>query len=216
MLKRLTDLGLAIAGLVILSPLLILLAVLVKSTSSGPVLYGGMRVGLHGRRFRMWKFRSMVSNADRIGGPSTAGDDARVTPVGRFLRRYKLDELPQLLNVVAGQMSLVGPRPEVPVYVDMFTPEERAILSVRPGMTDWASLWNVDEGAVLAGEPDPERAYLEKIRPEKIRLQLEYVRRRSFAVDMQILADTALAVLGRRRAPALDTAASAPVARPRG
>lgn len=211
MLKRIFDIVVAAAGLVLLSPLLVMISVLVKLTSPGPVLYGGLRVGLDGRHFRMWKFRSMVANADRIGGPSTAGDDVRLTHVGRALRRYKLDELPQLLNVLIGEMSLVGPRPEVPQYVAMFTEEERVILSIRPGMTDWASLWNVDEGAVLAGEADPERAYLEKIRPEKIRLQLAYVRRRSFLVDLAILVRTFLAIVGIRSADA-PPAADAPQA----
>ena len=145
----------------------------------------------------------MVVNADRIGGPSTAGDDPRVTPVGRFLRRTKLDELPQLLNVLLGDMSFVGPRPEVKQYVDMYTEEEKAILTVRPGITDWASLWNPDEGAVLAGSDDPERDYLEKIRPQKLRWQLEYVRRRSFWVDIVIIAQTIRTVASRHESPAL-------------
>jgi lipopolysaccharide/colanic/teichoic acid biosynthesis glycosyltransferase len=152
----------------------------------------------------MWKFRTMVVNADRIGGPSTADGDPRVTSVGAWLRKYKLDELPQLVNVVIGDMSLVGPRPEVRHYVDLMTDEERTILDVRPGITDWATLWNPDEGAVLAGSEDPERVYLETIRPEKIRWQLEYVRRRSLAVDVVILIQTAAAIVLRRRPRALD------------
>jgi lipopolysaccharide/colanic/teichoic acid biosynthesis glycosyltransferase len=141
----------------------------------------------------------MVVNADRIGGASTADDDTRITRIGRFLRKYKLDELPQLINVLLGQMSLVGPRPEVPEYVALFTEEEKAILSVRPGITDWASIWNHDEGALLAGAADPERAYLDKIRPEKIRLQLKYVREHSFWVDIGILFLTLSTLLFGRR-----------------
>jgi lipopolysaccharide/colanic/teichoic acid biosynthesis glycosyltransferase len=137
----------------------------------------------------------MVVNADKIGGSSTADDDMRITKVGRRLRKYKLDELPQLFNVLTGDMSLVGPRPEVEFYVRMFKPNEEQILSVRPGMTDWASLWNSDEGAVLAGAEDPEKMYMELIRPEKLRLQLKYVRERSFWVDLSILVQTALKVL---------------------
>jgi len=139
----------------------------------------------------------MVTDSDKIGGPSTAGDDPRITRVGVFLRARKLDELPQLLNVLAGDMSIVGPRPEVQHYVDMYSDEERRILSVRPGITDFASLWNADEGAALAGAADPEQAYMERIRPEKIRLQLEYVRRQSLLTDLRIVMRTIGAVVFR-------------------
>ena len=137
----------------------------------------------------------MVVNAEKLGGPSTADDDPRITKVGKFVRKFKLDELPQLLNVLKGEMSFVGPRPEVQMYVDMFTEEEKAILSVRPGITDWASIWNPDEGAILAGSPDPEKTYMETIRPEKIRLQLKYVRERSFWNDLKIIAQTIIAII---------------------
>lgn len=156
----------------------------------GPVLYGGRRVGRAGREFKMYKFRSMVTNADRIGGADTADDDPRLTKTGRFLRRYKLDELPQLINVLKGDMSLVGPRPEVPVKVAEYTPEEREILSVRPGITDWSSLKFHNEGEILAGHADPEQAYNRLIRPEKIRLGLEYAKRGTFRDDLVILART--------------------------
>ena len=198
MAKRVFDILVSAAGLVAIAPLLALIASWIRLDSPGPVFYRGARVGLHGRPFRIYKFRSMVINADRIGGPSTAGDDPRVTKAGRFVRRYKLDELPQLINVLKGEMSMVGPRPEVQVYVDMYTEEEKVILNMRPGITDWASLWNADEGAVLAGSPDPEKTYMEVIRPEKIRLQLAYARRRSFWVDIRILIDTVLTVLGKQ------------------
>ncbi len=196
--KRLFDTVLSAITLAAISPVLLVLALWIKRDSEGPVLYGGTRVGRGGKPFKMLKFRTMVVNADKIGGSSTADDDPRITRVGRFLRKYKLDELPQLINVLKGEMSLVGPRPEVQYYVDMFTEEEREILSVRPGMTDWASLWNSDEGALLAGSDDPDRTYLEIIRPEKIRLQLEYVRKRSMLVDLQIIAQTVATVVGRR------------------
>lgn len=187
-------------------PVLLFLAVAIRLDSPGPGFYRGVRVGRGGRRFRIFKFRTMVVNADRIGGPSTADDDPRITRVGKVLRKFKLDELPQLLNVLSGDMSFVGPRPEVPFYADRFTPEERAILSVRPGITDWASLWNSDEGAFLAGAADPEQVYLERIRPEKIRLQLRYIRESSLAVDLHILYQTVLTVLGRGATRALGTA----------
>jgi lipopolysaccharide/colanic/teichoic acid biosynthesis glycosyltransferase len=139
----------------------------------------------------------MVVNAEKLGGWSTADDDPRITWIGKFLRKYKLDELPQLINVLKGEMSFVGPRPEVQHYVNMFTEEEKAILGVRPGITDWASLWNPDEGVILACSSDPEKTYMEKIRPEKIRLQLEYVRKRSFWIDFKIIIQTVGNVLGR-------------------
>jgi lipopolysaccharide/colanic/teichoic acid biosynthesis glycosyltransferase len=137
----------------------------------------------------------MVIDAEKLGGPSTADDDPRVTRVGRLIRKYKIDELPQLINVLKGEMSFVGPRPEVKHYVDMFSEEEKGILTVRPGITDWASLWNPDEGAILAGSPDPEKAYMEKIRPTKLRLQLKYVRERSLWADLKIVFFTAKTVL---------------------
>ena len=139
----------------------------------------------------------MVTDAEKLGGPSTADDDPRITKVGRLLRKYKLDELPQLINVLKGEMSFVGPRPEVQHYVDMFTDEEKIILDVRPGITDWASLWNPDEGAILAGSSDPEKTYMEKIRPQKIKLQMKYVREQSFWSDLKIIFLTLKAIVIR-------------------
>lgn len=208
MLKRATDILLSTIGLLISLPLFLVAALRIRLESEGPVFYLGERIGRFGKPFKMLKFRTMVLNADKIGGPSTAGDDRRITRCGRVLRKYKLDELPQLINVLRGDMSIVGPRPEVPFYVNMFSDEEKAILTVRPGITDWASLWNSDEGAVLAGSPDPERAYLEKIRPEKIRLQLDYVRRRSFIVDLKIILRTMATVVTKKQPPALGAASS--------
>ncbi len=197
MIKRLFDFTFSFIGLIIVVPLLLFIAIWIKFDSIGPVFYRGIRVGKSGKTFKMYKFRTMVTNADKIGGPSTANDDPRITKVGKIIRKYKLDELPQLFNVLKGEMSFVGPRPEVKMYVDMFTNEEKPILKVRPGMTDWASLWNVDEGTALDRSPDPEKTYLEKIRPEKIRLQLKYVRERSFWIDMQIIFLTLKAVILR-------------------
>lgn len=205
MVKRAFDLAAALAGLLLLSPVLLLAAALIKREDGGPVFYRGGRVGRRGRRFRIFKYRTMVVNAEKLGGPSAADDDPRITRIGKRLRKYKLDELPQLINVLLGDMSLVGPRPEVPYYVDMFTEEEKAILSVRPGITDWASLWNSDEGAILAGSPDPEKTYMEKIRPGKIRLQLEYVENRSLWVDLKIIFLTLESILSRREPQAADS-----------
>jgi lipopolysaccharide/colanic/teichoic acid biosynthesis glycosyltransferase len=188
--KRLMDVVFSLVGLLVLSPLMLLIAVLMKQSSPGPVLYAGTRIGRFGKPFRLFKFRTMVVNADKIGGPSTADDDPRVTRVGRVLRRYKLDEIPQLINVLKGEMSFVGPRPEVASEVETYSPEQRRLLEVLPGITDWASMRFHNEGEILKGSVDPHETYREKIRPEKIRLGLEYVQRRSFWVDMQILTGT--------------------------
>jgi lipopolysaccharide/colanic/teichoic acid biosynthesis glycosyltransferase len=206
MIKRATDIIFSVIGLLVISPLFLAIALRIWLEDGRPIFYRGERVGRFGKRFKILKFRTMVLNADRTGGPSTADDDPRITRCGRLLRKYKLDEFPQLINVLRGEMSVVGPRPEVPFYVNLFSDEEKAILSVRPGITDWASLWNSDEGAVLAGSADPEQAYMERIRPEKIRLQLAYVRNQSFLVDLGIIAQTALAILTRRRPQALRAA----------
>ena len=179
------------------SPVFIVLSWLIRK-DGGSVFYRGERIGLHGAPFRIFKFRTMVVDAEKIGGASTADDDARITPVGKFLRKYKLDELPQLINVLKGDMSIVGPRPEVKHYTDLFTEEEKDILSVRPGITDWASIWNADEGAVLAGAVDPEKAYMESIRPKKLKLQMMYVRRHSLFIDFKIIWLTLLAIIRAR------------------
>jgi lipopolysaccharide/colanic/teichoic acid biosynthesis glycosyltransferase len=140
-----------------------------------------------------------------LGGSCTAADDPRITRIGLWLRRRKLDELPQLINVLRGEMSLVGPRPELKYYTDMFTPEEQAILRVRPGITDWASIWDWDEGSILAGAADPEQAYLELIRPTKLRLQLKYVREPSLGTDIKIIFITLAALAWPRSRAVLET-----------
>ena len=195
MQKRAFDFLSSLIGLIVVSPVFLTLAILIKREDGGPIFYRGVRVGRFGKPFRIFKFRTMVLNAEKMGGPSTADDDPRITKVGRFIRRFKLDELSQLINVLKGEMSIVGPRPEVQMYVDMFTQEEKAILNVRPGITDWASIWNPDEGAILAGSPDPEKTYMEKIRPEKIRLQLKYVRERSLWSDLEIIVQTLITIV---------------------
>ena len=188
--KRVFDLLASTAGLILLGPLLLLLALWIKLGSPGPIFYRGLRAGRNGKPFRIFKFRTMVVNADKIGGPSSAADDPRITRIGGFLRRYKLDELPQLLNVFKGEMSFVGPRPEVLEEVNGYTDEEKRLLSVRPGITDWASIKFRDEGEILRGSADPHQTYREKIRPEKIRLGLEYVEKHSFWTDCSILLRT--------------------------
>ena len=170
-----------------MSPLFIWFAMRIKQEDGGPVFYRGVRTGLRGKTVRLFKFRSMVVHAENLGASSTAAEDPRVTRIGAFMRKYKIDELPQLLNVLIGDMSFVGPRPEVKRFTDMYTEEEKAILTVRPGITDWASIWNSDEGSILAGAEDPDRAYLELIRPIKIKLQLKYIRERTFFADLKII-----------------------------
>lgn len=195
MLKRLFDIIVSFFGLILISPLFLAVTLMIKLDSKGPVFYQGIRMGRFGKPFKFLKFRTMVPNAEEIGGPSTAGDDPRLTKIGKFLKKYQLDELPQLINVIRGELSLVGPRPEVKLYVDMMTKEERkTILSIMPGMTDLASLWNFHEGDILKGSPDPEKTYMEKIRPKKIQLQIEYVKTRSFLLDLKIILKTILKV----------------------
>lgn len=161
----------------------------------GPVFYKAPRVGKDGKIFKMFKYRTMVVNADKIGASSTTKSDSRITGVGKYLRKYKLDELPQLINVLIGNMSIVGPRPDVKKFTDMFTEEEKAILSVKPGITDYASIWNSDEGKILEGAEDPDKAYLELIWPDKKGLQLKYVKERSFWVDIKIIFLTLTAII---------------------
>jgi lipopolysaccharide/colanic/teichoic acid biosynthesis glycosyltransferase/SAM-dependent methyltransferase len=190
-LKRGLDIVVAGSGLVVTSPLMAAIWWRIRKEGGGPVLYRGVRAGRHGRPFQMYKFRTMVPNADLVGGPSTPDDDARITVAGKFLRRHKLDELPQLFNVLKGDMSLVGPRPQVLDEVAGYTPEERELLEVRPGITDWASIRFRDEGRLLSGHEDPDLAYAELIRPEKTRLGLEYVRHATLLDDLRILWATA-------------------------
>ena len=191
-IKHTFDLVVSSLGLIMTSPFLGAIALAVKLSSPGPVFYRGVRVGLNGELFRIFKFRTMTADAESRGGSCTPEEDPRLTVTGRFLRRYKLDELPQLFDVLRGKMSLVGPRPEVQKYVDTYSEEERVILQMRPGITDWASIWNCNEAIVLEGSPEPEKTYEELIRPTKLALQLQYVRYHSFSIDLRILFHTAL------------------------
>jgi len=187
MIKRLFDLLFSFFGLLIFSPLLLIISLIIKFNDGGSVFYMATRVGLNGKLFRMFKFRTMIVNADKIGPSSTTSSDHRITPIGHLLRKYKLDEIPQFINVFIGDMSIVGPRPEVKKFTDLFTEEEKAILSVKPGITDWASIWNPDEGSILEGAEDPDKAYMELIWPQKKLLQMKYVQSRSLINDIKII-----------------------------
>ncbi len=198
MAKRALDLLISIFGLFLLSPLLLLLALWIKLDSPGPILYRGQRVGKDGRPFHMYKFRTMVLGAERRGPAVTYRDDPRITPAGRFLRQTKLDELPQLLNVLRGEMSLVGPRPEDPTYVALYTPEQRLVLSVKPGITGPTQLEYRDEASLLQGEGVDEE-YVTRLMPEKLKLDLEYVRTRSLLLDLKILWRTVVTLLSGDR-----------------
>jgi lipopolysaccharide/colanic/teichoic acid biosynthesis glycosyltransferase len=190
--RRALDVVVSLAALSVLLPLLALIALLVKATSPGPVLFVQERVGRGLVPFRLFKFRTMVADAPARGPALTVGADPRVTRVGAFLRATKLDELPQLVNVLRGDMSLVGPRPEVPSYVGLYGDADRRIFTVRPGITDPSSLLYRDEAAILATYPDPERAYREVVLPHKIAVSLAYVDRRTVLSDVALLLRTAL------------------------
>ena len=197
--KRLFDIACAATALALLAPLLLALALWVRLDSPGPVLFRQQRVGRDSRPFAILKFRTMQVNAEAAGLQITVGQDPRITRAGSWLRRSKLDELPQLLNVLRGDMSMVGPRPEVPRYVALYPTDVReTVLSVRPGITDLASLAFRDESTLLAQSPDPERTYVEQILPTKLRYAQQYVRTRSLWLDLRIIAWTVQAVLGMR------------------
>jgi lipopolysaccharide/colanic/teichoic acid biosynthesis glycosyltransferase len=188
MAKRCFDLALALPGLVLLTPLFLVVAVFIKTDSAGPVFFRQERVGRGGRPFFIHKFRTMQVHCDAQGSQLTVGADRRITRVGAVLRRYKLDELPQLIDVVLGSMSLVGPRPEVPQYVALYPPAVRdVVLSVRPGITDRAAIEFADESSLLAGAADPHALYVEQILPQKLSRYVQYVRSRSLLEDVRIL-----------------------------
>jgi lipopolysaccharide/colanic/teichoic acid biosynthesis glycosyltransferase len=202
--SRALDVAVSLPALIILAPLFALIAAAVVVGSGRPVFYRGVRVGRRGQPFGMLKFRTMVRNADRLGTSVTRESDARVTPVGRFLRRWKLDELPQLWNVVRGEMAVVGPRPDAPEVVETYTGPMRRALEVRPGLTSLASLRLRNETELLRGVRSPEVVYERILVPAKVELALEHVRRRSIAFDWRIVAATAGAWLGLRRADAAE------------
>ncbi len=194
--KRLIDILLAVVGLVFIWPILLACAVAVKLSSPGPVLYLGKRTGRYSIPFKIFKFRSMREDAERTGGTTTGKNDTRITSVGKFLRKYKLDELPQLFNVLRGEMSFVGPRPEVAEYTDMYSPEEQEILSVRPGITDLSSLTFSDLQSHVGSE-NPDEAFRRYVLPQKNRLRLKYAREHTISMDFIILMKTVLLVVAK-------------------
>lgn len=195
MVRRAFDLLTAALGLLLLAPLFALVAVAILSTSPGEVFFRQERVGRDGRPFRIFKFRTMRRDAEALGGQLTVAGDARVTPVGALLRRHKIDELPQLINVIRGEMALVGPRPEVPRYVAHYDERERVVLSVRPGITDPASIEFREENALLAASDDPEAKYLHEIMPTKVTMNLAYLERRNLGTDVAVILKTILRLL---------------------
>jgi lipopolysaccharide/colanic/teichoic acid biosynthesis glycosyltransferase len=192
--KRSFDIIFSLLSLILLTPILILIVILVKCSSKGPVLYKGIRTGYKGEKFEIIKFRTMVYNAEAIGGPSTGVNDPRITEIGTFLRKYKLDELPQFINVLIGEMSIVGPRPEVPTYTSWYRGEEKIILSVKPGITDYSSI-KFNQLQDHLGEDEPDAVYEKKVRPIKNKLRVKYVKERGFITDLKILYMTITTIL---------------------
>ncbi len=189
-MKRAFDIIASGLGLICLSPLFAILAVWIKCDSRGPVFYRQTRVGRDNKDFRLFKFRSMRPDSDRLGLITVGGRDPRVTRSGYYIRKYKLDELPQLINVFTGDMSLVGPRPEVRKYVDMYTPEQMRVLSVRPGITSLASIRYRNENELLAAADDPDRCYIETVMPDKLAIDLQYVDRATLCNDIKLIFST--------------------------
>ena len=189
------DFILSLVGLVVLAPILIVLAIWIKIDSKGPVFYKQVRVGQNGIDFGLFKFRSMVVDADKKGLITVGGRDPRITRSGYFIRKYKLDELPQLINVLVGDMSLVGPRPEVRKYVDLYTDEQQKVLSVKPGITDYASIEYMDENEILGKSTDPEKTYIEEIMPEKIKYNMKYIQNKNVSEYFKIIFLTLLKIV---------------------
>jgi lipopolysaccharide/colanic/teichoic acid biosynthesis glycosyltransferase len=193
-MKRALDIIVSAVALVALSPVLLLILIMVKIDSPGPGFYLQDRVGLGGKVFKLFKFRTMRVDADRYTAITVGARDPRITRLGYYLRKFKLDELPQLINVLRGDMSLVGPRPELKKFVDLYTPEQLKILTVRPGITDLASLKFRNENALLEGKPDPIRYYIEEIMPVKLDIGLKYIQQRSLALDLRIIVMTIFSI----------------------
>jgi len=194
-LKRLFDIFCSSIGLVILSPILLLLALLIKFESKGPVFFLQTRVGLNNKDFKLFKFRSMFMDAEKRGQLTVGMRDPRITRTGYYLRKFKLDEVPQLLNVIKGDMSLVGPRPEVRKYVNLYNTKQMQVLSVRPGMTDYASIKFINENELLAQANDPEVFYINVIMPQKLELNISYIEQKGFFKDISLILKTCLKII---------------------
>lgn len=188
--KRAFDFTTSTIGCILISPILLIIALLIKLTSKGPILFKQKRVGRYGKEFNILKFRTMVVDAEKLGKQITVGNDSRITKVGSFLRKYKLDELPQLINVIKGDMSLVGPRPEVPKYVNLYSDKQRKVLEVRPGITDYASIEYRDENTILGKVDNPEEYYVNVIMPHKIDLNMKYIENNNVLIDIGIIFKT--------------------------
>lgn len=189
-IKRIFDITASGLGIIVLSPILLIIALMIKKESDGPVFFKQIRVGEKGKNFEILKYRTMVVDAEKLGRQITVGNDNRITNIGGFLRKYKLDELPQLINVFKGDMSLVGPRPEVPRYVEMYNEEQRKVLDVKPGITDLASIRYKDENELLGTAEDPDDMYINTIMPDKLALNLEYINKSNVFFDIYIILKT--------------------------
>lgn len=196
---RFLDLIISLIGLFLMSPLFVLIAILIRMESPGNVFYFQTRVGRYSIDFRLIKFRTMVSGADRAGGLTVGARDSRITKTGYWLRRFKLDEIPQLINVLAGNMSLVGPRPEIRKYTDLYSKEQQVVLTVRPGITDYASIAYFNENELLAAASDPEKTYIEEVMPAKIALNMRYIRKQTTFEYLKIMGLTLLKIVRKQR-----------------
>ena len=194
-LKRGFDFIVSLIGCIVLMPIYILIAILIKIDSRGPIFFKQKRVGQYGKIFKILKYRTMVVDAENIGKQITVGDDKRITKIGKFLRKYKLDELPQLFNVLKGEMSLVGPRPEVPKYVELYNYEEKKVLNLKPGITDFASIEYRDENEILGKVDNPEEYYINVIMKHKLELNLKYINNNNIFIDINIILKTLMKCL---------------------
>lgn len=195
MLKRIFDITCSLIGIILLLPFFIIVSLLIIVSSGFPVFYIQARVGKNNHNFKLFKFRTMYADADEKGLLTVGGRDPRVTSIGYYLRKYKLDELPQLFNVLVGTMSLVGPRPEVNKYVDLYNTQQLQVLSIKPGITDFASLEFINENELLAQSSNPEETYINQIMPEKLMLNLKYIAQQSFTTDIKIIFNTLLKIV---------------------